>query len=106
KLSKEGLFAAERKRPIPQYPCRIALLTSSATAALQDVLKVLNRFPWLRLYLYHVPVQGDGSAEKIADALDQLSRPRAPLNLDVILLVRGGGSLEDLWEFNEECLAR
>jgi exodeoxyribonuclease VII large subunit len=100
KLEKEGFFAADRKKPLPAYPLRIVLLTSSKTAALQDMLKVLRRFPWLQLFLYHVPVQGDGAADKIAAAIKRLS------NFDVILLSRGGGSLEDLWAFNEEPVAR
>jgi len=100
KLEKEGLFAPERKKPLPAFPLRIVLLTSSKTAALQDMLKVLRRFPWLRLFLYHVPVQGVGAAEKIAAGIKRL------VNFDVILLARGGGSLEDLWAFNEEPVAR
>jgi exodeoxyribonuclease VII large subunit len=86
---------------------RIALVTSRGTAALQDMLKVLRRFPWLRLALFHVPVQGDGAAQQIAHALDTLSRQAADVGgIDLILLARGGGSLEDLWAFNEECVAR
>lgn len=103
KLEKEGLFAPERKKPLPRYPLRIAILTSSATAALQDILKVFNRFSWLRLSLYDVPVQGEGAGEKIATALANLNQIRG---LDVIILARGGGSLEDLRAFNEECIAR
>lgn len=107
KLEKEGLFAESRKKPLPQFPRRIALVTSRATAALQDMLKVLRRFPWISLYLYHVPVQGDGSAEQIAEALRHLNERHPDLGgLDLILLGRGGGSLEDLWEFNEEVVAR
>ena len=107
RLSAEGLFDADRKKTIPQYPTRIVLLTSRATAALQDMLKVLRRFPWLKLMVYHVPVQGDGSAAKIAAAIDHLSRHAADIGgVDVILLARGGGSLEDLWSFNEEIVAR
>jgi len=106
KLAKEGLFDAERKRPIPVYPCGVAIVTSSATAALQDILKVLRRFSWLRLFLYHVPVQGDGAAEKIAEAIGALSKQGERLGIEVMLLARGGGSLEDLWEFNEEIVAR
>lgn len=107
KLQAEGLFEPERKRPLPPYPQRIALLTSTQTAALQDMLKVLRRFPWIKLYVYNVPVQGDGSAEKIAAALADLSRSANRIGgVDLILLGRGGGSLEDLWEFNEEILAR
>jgi exodeoxyribonuclease VII large subunit len=107
KLKKEGLFSPERKKPLPIFPARIVLVTSRSTAALQDMLKVLRRFPWLRLFLYHVPVQGDGSAELIAEAIQTLSRKAADLGgVDVIVLSRGGGSLEDLWEFNEEIVAR
>jgi exodeoxyribonuclease VII large subunit len=107
KLEKDGLFAQERKKPLPRFPMTIALVTSRATAALQDMLKVLRRFSWIRLVLYHVPVQGDGSAELIADALRTLSRQAASIGgVDLILLSRGGGSLEDLWEFNEEIVAR
>jgi exodeoxyribonuclease VII large subunit len=107
KLSAEGLFDPERKKPIPRYPVRIVLITSRATAALQDMLKVLRRFPWLRLMLYHVPVQGEGSGQKIADAITHLNRRAADIGgADVILLGRGGGSLEDLWAFNEEPVAR
>jgi exodeoxyribonuclease VII large subunit len=107
KLEREGLFADEHKRTLPTYPMRIALVTSKATAALQDMLKVLRRFPWVKLCLCHVPVQGDGSAERIADMLRRLSSPKSRCGkVDVILLARGGGSLEDLWEFNEEIVAR
>jgi exodeoxyribonuclease VII large subunit len=106
KLQSEGLFDAERKRPIPRYPRRIALVTSTQTAAVQDMLKVLRRFPFLQIQIYHVPVQGDGSAEKIAAALNDLSPITSTIRPDLILLGRGGGSLEDLWEFNEELLAR
>lgn len=107
KLEKEGLFRAERKKTVPKYPQRIAILTSTQTAALQDMLKVLRRFPWLKLFIYHVPVQGDGSAERIASAVAHLGRTQQRIGgVDVILLGRGGGSLEDLWEFNEEVLAR
>jgi exodeoxyribonuclease VII large subunit len=107
KLRAEGLFEQGRKKPLPRYPTRIALVTSQSTAALQDMLKVLRRFPWIRLFLYHVPVQGDGAAELIVDALQTLSRKTPSIGgIDLILLARGGGSLEDLWEFNEECVAR
>ena len=107
RLEREGLFADERKKPIPEYPRRIVMVTSTQTAALQDMLKVLRRVPWLCLRVYHVPVQGDGSAEKVAAALHDLNRNIDALGgIDVILLGRGGGSLEDLWEFNEECVAR
>jgi exodeoxyribonuclease VII large subunit len=107
RLEAEGLTAAERKRRLPRYPTRIALVTSREAAALQDMLKVLRRFPWLQLYVYHVPVQGEGCGAKIADALAHLNRVAAGLGgVDLILLSRGGGSIEDLWGFNEEVVAR
>jgi exodeoxyribonuclease VII large subunit len=103
KLEKEGLFAAERKKPLPSYPMRIAIVTSRSTAALQDMLKVLRRFPWIHLLLYHVSVQGEGAAKLIAGAMKDLNKMGG---IDLILLSRGGGSLEDLWQFNEEIVAR
>lgn len=103
KLLAEGLFAPERKRAIPKYPQCIGIVTSTQTAAIQDMLKVLRRFTFLKICIYHASVQGDGSAEKIAAAIAQLNRRT---EVEVILLGRGGGSLEDLWEFNEECVAR
>lgn len=107
KLNAEGLFKPDRKKRLPLYPRRIALLTSTSTAALQDMLKVLRRYPWLKLFIYHVPVQGDGAAEKIAAAIGHLNEQNTkPGGIDVILLGRGGGSLEDLWEFNEEIVTR
>lgn len=107
KLEAAGLFAEERKKPLPQFPMRVAIVTAAGAAALQDVLKVLRRFPWLKLMLYPVPVQGDGAAERIAAALKHLGgRSRDVGGVDVILLARGGGSLEDLWAFNEEVVAR
>ena len=107
RLEAEGLFAPERKRPLPPYPLRIAIVTSVTTAAIQDVRKVFEPFPWLRLFVYNVPVQGDGAAERIARGVRAVNRGRSSLGgVDVILLIRGGGSLEDLWAFNEETLAR
>jgi exodeoxyribonuclease VII large subunit len=88
KLEAEGLFARERKKPLPAYPMRLALVTSNATAALQDMLKVLRRYPWIRLGVYHVPVQGDGSAERIAAALNHLSRHGRSLRIDAIARAR------------------
>src|SRR2546423_10764179 len=82
-------------------------MTSTQTAALQDVLKVLRRFPWLKLFVYHVPVHGEGAGQRIADALAHLNRTAGSLGgADLVLLARGGGSLEDLWAFNEEPVAR
>lgn len=107
KLEAEGLFDAGRKKPLPAYPLRIVLITSPEAAALQDMLKVLRRFPWLKLMIYGVPVQGDGAADRIAAAIGHLNDTVKPLGgADVIVLARGGGSLEDLWPFNEECVAR
>lgn len=106
KLEAEGLMDPERKKPLPAYPTRIALVTGLTTAALADMLKVLRRYPWIRLGVYNVPVQGEGAAEKIAAAIDHLSATADTSKIDLILLARGGGSLEDRWAFNEECVAR
>jgi exodeoxyribonuclease VII large subunit len=107
KLEAEGLFAAERKKPLPAFPRRIAIVTAAQAAALHDMLKVLRRFPWLTLLVYPVQVQGAAAAPQIAAALKHLDRRAADVGgIDVILLGRGGGSLEDLWAFNEEIVAR
>jgi exodeoxyribonuclease VII large subunit len=107
KLEAEGLFDAGRKKAIPNYPLRIVLITSRGAAALQDMLKVLRRFSWLKIRLYPVPVQGEGSAQKIAVAIRHVNQAIEDVGgTDVILLGRGGGSLEDLWAFNEEIVAR
>jgi exodeoxyribonuclease VII large subunit len=107
KLEREGLFLPERKKPLPPYPTRIVIVTGAQTAALQDVLKVLRRFPWLRLFVYAVPVQGEGAGQRIAEALAHLNRSVGSVGgADLVLLARGGGSLEDLWAFNEEAVAR
>lgn len=106
-LEGEGLFAPERKRPIPPYPRTLALVTSKAAAGLADMLKVLRRFPFLRVIVVHVPVQGAGAAAGIARALDGVNKHAAGLGgVDVILLGRGGGSYEDLFEFSREEVAR
>jgi len=103
KLAAEGLFAPERKRPLPALPQRLGLVTSSTGAAVRDVLKVLSRWPHLRVLLYPVRVQGRGAEGEIARAVRYLGRSGL---IDVLLVVRGGGSLEDLWAFNEEVVAR
>jgi len=104
KLGKEGLFDPAAKRPIPEYPKQIGVVTSLAAAALRDVLTTLRRRnPAIPVVVYPAPVQGDGAAAKLAQALATAGR-RA--ECDVLLLVRGGGSIEDLWPFNEEALAR
>ena len=104
KLEKEGLFDPEAKRPIPEYPKQIGVVTSLAAAALRDVLTTLRRRnPAIPVVVYPAPVQGDGAAAKLAQALATAGRRS---ECDVLLLVRGGGSIEDLWQFNEEALAR
>jgi exodeoxyribonuclease VII large subunit len=104
RLAAEGLFDAARKRPLPRLPRRIGVVTSPHGAALHDVLQVLRRrFPAVPVLIYPVPVQGAGAGAQIAAMLGLASR-RA--EVDVLLLVRGGGSLEDLWSFNEEAVAR
>jgi exodeoxyribonuclease VII large subunit len=103
-LEAEGLFDAARKKPLPLLPSRIGLITSPTGAAVRDVVRILTRrFPNVYLTLYPVLVQGDGAAMQIVEALRYFSRKRTA---DVILLVRGGGSIEDLWSFNEEIMAR
>jgi exodeoxyribonuclease VII large subunit len=103
-LAAEGLFDAARKRGPPRLPRRIGVVTSPSGAALRDVLHVLRRrFPAIPVLIYPVPVQGASAAREIAETLALADR-RA--EVDVLLLVRGGGSLEDLWAFNDESLAR
>lgn len=107
KLAAEGLFAAERKRSLPPWPASLWLLTSRQGAALHDVLSVLRRrFPLLPVTLVPVPVQGEGAAAQMTQALEILSRRPQALARGVLLLTRGGGSQEDLWCFNDEALAR
>ena len=115
KLKAEGLFAPERKRPLPRYPQRIGLVTSPTGAAIRDVLHVAERRnPALEIILAPCRVQGEGAGEEIAAAIRLLNEYNAapaamghqPGALDLILVTRGGGSLEDLWAFNEEVVAR
>ena len=110
KLAAEGLFAPERKRPLPRYPQHVGLVTSPSGAAIRDVLHVIERRqPGLELTLAACRVQGPGAAEEIASAIGLLNAWAAThpeRRLDLILLTRGGGSLEDLWAFNEEVVAR
>jgi exodeoxyribonuclease VII large subunit len=103
-LESQGLFAADRKRALPAFPNCIGIVTSPQAAALRDVLTTLKkRLPGVPVVLYPAPVQGAGSAEKIAAAIAVANR-RA--ECDVLILCRGGGSIEDLWAFNEEVVAR
>ena len=104
KLDAEGLFRAEHKQRLPHYPNQVGIITSPSGAAVHDVIKVLQRrFPALGIIIYPTRVQGEGAADEIARTL-RLADQRA--ECDVLLLVRGGGSLEDLWAFNEEVTAR
>src|SRR5437870_2373615 len=104
RLEAEGLFAADRKKPLPLLPSRIGLITSPRGAAVRDVVRILRRrFRSVHLTVYPVRVQGDGAATEIVRALHFFNRK---LPVDVLILARGGGSLEDLWAFNEEPLAR
>lgn len=100
KLEAQGFFAAERKRPLPGFPRAIGVVSSGTGAVIHDIMvKVRARMPNLRVYLEDVRVQGEGAAKEIAAAIDRLS---ASGKVDVIIVARGGGSLEDLWAFNEE----
>jgi len=104
RLDAEGLFDEARKKPLPLLPRRIGVVTSPKGAAVRDILRILRRrFPNLHLIVYPVRVQGEGSAEEIAAAFQYFNRKQS---VDVILLARGGGSIEDLWAFNEESVAR
>ena len=105
KLAAEGLFATERKRALPRYPQCIGLVTSATGAAIRDVLHVIQRrHPGLEIILVPCRVQGDGAAREIAAAIRLLNEFQSAI--DLILVTRGGGSLEDLWAFNEEAVAR
>ncbi len=104
KLEGEGLFDAARKRALPFFPSQIGIITSPQAAALRDVLTTLaRRMPGIPVVLYTAPVQGEGAAQKIAQAI-KLANERA--ECDVLIVCRGGGSIEDLWAFNEEVVAR
>lgn len=104
RLAAEGLFDEARKRPIPAHPRAIGIVTSPAAAALRDVVSTLRRrMPSIPVILYPTPVQGDGSAQQIASAICAAA---AHAQVDVLIVCRGGGSLEDLWAFNEEVVAR
>ncbi len=108
-LSEEGLFSPTAKQPVPNDAAHVGVVTSATGAALQDVLTVLaRRSPHTRIYVFPVPVQGEGAAEQIAAAIAQADRltQSGALPLDVVIVGRGGGSLEDLWAFNEEAVAR
>ena len=109
KLNAEGLFDAARKLPIPPFPRAIGIITSASGAALQDILNVLTRrAPWVQPVLFPVRVQGRGAEMEIAQAIAKMGRPEefGYPRCDVLIVGRGGGSIEDLWNFNEEVVAR
>ncbi len=104
RLEAEGLFAPEGKKPLPMLPSRIGLITSPRGAAVRDVVRILRRrFPNVHLMVFPVRVQGEGSAPEIVKALKFFNQKKL---VDVLILARGGGSMEDLWSFNEEIVAR
>ena len=107
KLQAEGLFDEEHKKELPAYPRRIGIVTSESGAAVHDIAEsIFNRWPCVELFLYPVAVQGEGAAEEIAAAIRETNRRNKRLKLDLLIVGRGGGSMEDLWAFNEEVLAR
>src|SRR5271154_625988 len=104
KLAAEGLFDPARKRPLPKLPQRIGIVTSPAGAVVRDITEILSRrFPGLHLRIYPAQVQGEGSVEAVCRAIEYFSNSGWP---QVVIVARGGGSLEDLWTFNEEPVAR
>ena len=107
KLEREGLFSAERKRPLPLLPRRIGIVTSPTGAVIRDILHITRRrFPNLHILLAPVKVQGEGAAQEIAEAIRLLNAAPSTLRPDVLIVARGGGSIEDLWCFNDESVAR
>jgi len=107
RLRAEGLFDERHKKPLPRWPMRVGIVTSASGAAIADIANsIWSRWPCARLFLRPVPVQGEGAAEEIARAIRELNRRNARLRLDVLIVGRGGGSLEDLWAFNEEVVAQ
>ncbi|MEK6576915.1 MAG: exodeoxyribonuclease VII large subunit, partial [Nitrospirota bacterium] len=104
RLKSEGLFDEARKRPLPLYPEKIGIVTSPTGAAIRDILNIIGRrFPAVDILINPVPVQGEGAAELIAEAVNEMNRMG---DIDVLIVTRGGGSIEDLWAFNEEVVAR
>lgn len=104
KLFKEGLFDEEHKKPIPEFPEAIGVVTSPTGAAIRDIIRIIrSRFPSVKIIVNPVRVQGEGAAEEIAQAIKEFNEYK---KIDVMLVGRGGGSVEDLWAFNEEAVAR
>ena len=109
KLEAEGLFDAARKKPLPKFPAAIGIVTSPTGAAIRDILNILQRrAPWVRIVINPARVQGEGAAQEIAAAVREFNdfAGTGVPGVDVIVVCRGGGSAEDLWEFNEEIVAR
>jgi exodeoxyribonuclease VII large subunit len=107
RLEKEGLFKDEHKKTLPAYAMRIGIVTSQSGAAVKDIAdSVYHRWPCAKMFLCPVPVQGEGAGAAIASAIGKINRRNSELKLDVLIVGRGGGSLEDLWAFNEEVVAR
>ena len=103
-LEKEGLFDNKHKKLLPLYPSKIGIITSGSGAAVRDIINVLGRrAPQVTLVLKSVKVQGDGASNEISEAIESFNRNK---NIDLIIIGRGGGSIEDLWAFNEEVVAR
>ncbi len=104
KLSQEGLFDEERKKPLPEIPWKVGVITSATGAAVRDILNIIRRRnPKVSVLINPVKVQGEGSAAEIATAIEEMNRLK---DIDVLIVGRGGGSIEDLWAFNEEVVAR
>ena len=102
-LSEMGMFAPEYKRPIPRYARTVGIVTAPTGAAVRDIINIAGRRnPYVQLILYPAQVQGDGAAQSVAKGIRALEKKR----VDVIIVGRGGGSIEDLWAFNEETVAR
>lgn len=107
RLEAEGLFDQGHKKPLPAYPMKIGIVTSDMGAAVRDIEESIHsRWPCARLFLYPVAVQGEGAGREIAAALRDINRRNKELGLEVLIVGRGGGSLEDIWAFNEEEVAR
>jgi len=104
RLMQEGLLGEDRKNPIPQFPWRVGVVTSATGAAIRDIINIIQRRnPKVSVLIYPVKVQGEGSADEISEAIQQMNKIH---DLDVLIVGRGGGSIEDLWAFNEEIVAR
>ncbi len=104
KLYKEGLFDASSKKPIPRFPKTVGIVTSPTGAVIRDIINIINRrFENMHIVIFPAKVQGKGASDEIIDGIESFNRLK---NVDVIILARGGGSLEDLWAFNEEPVAR